>query len=72
MVQVLELEKQEQIVIIIPEKEIKVDEALIKKQKKSRLSKSSKTAKYHEELIYINKLKAKLDANMYRSKISNF
>ncbi|MFX0106454.1 MAG: hypothetical protein ACFE75_13340 [Candidatus Hodarchaeota archaeon] len=72
MVQVLDLEKQEEIIIIIPEEELRMEEVPLKKQKLLRLSKYSKPAKYHEELIYINKLKAKLDANIYRNKINNF
>jgi hypothetical protein len=70
MVQVLEMEEQEQIVIIIPEKESKVEKDSKKEKAKLQESEFSKHAKYHEELICINKLKSKLDANLYRNKIS--
>lgn len=72
MVQVLGLEKPEQIIILIPEKEIKVEGKLKKKQPKLRLSRFSRHAKYHEELICIDNLKNKLDANLYRNRTIMF
>jgi hypothetical protein len=70
MVQVLEMEEQEQIIIIIPEKESKVEKSFKKEKLQSQASGFSKHAKYHEELICINKLKSKLDANLYRNKMN--
>ena len=72
MVQVLDIENQAEIIIIIPEMDIKVEKVTEKKQVKSRFIKLRKPAKYHEKLNCINKLKSKLDSNLYRNKLNVF
>ncbi|MFX1314359.1 MAG: hypothetical protein ACFE9T_00715 [Promethearchaeota archaeon] len=81
MVQILEKEELEKVIIIIPEEEEKVGEKLDKKAikeikkksekkeaKRRKQAKLAKHAKYNQELICVNKLKNKLDAQIYRSK----
>ncbi|MFW9999619.1 MAG: hypothetical protein ACFE9Q_00180 [Candidatus Hodarchaeota archaeon] len=72
MGQVLDFQKPEEIIIIIPEIDIKIEKVPVKEQKKSRFIKLRKPAKYHEELNCINKLKSKLNANLYRHKLNVF
>ena len=58
----LKLEQENNIVIIVPKDDIKVDEAEEKPKEEQIEAEYSNYAKSQEELISIDKLKAKLDA----------
>ncbi|MFX1317388.1 MAG: hypothetical protein ACFE9T_16115 [Promethearchaeota archaeon] len=62
----LKLEQGKNIFILIPEEAVKLDEE--EKPKMEQIKAESKNyAKYHEEKINIDKLKAKLDAKIMSS-----
>ncbi len=62
MMEKLRLEQENNIVIIVPKDDIKVDEAEEKPKEEQIEAEYSNYAKYQEELISIDKIKAKLDA----------
>lgn len=76
MVQIFErseMEEQEEFIVLIPEREAKVEKTEAEpKEKKNRLRLTGfkNHAKYHEGTICVDDLKAKLDAKMYRNRIN--
>jgi hypothetical protein len=70
MVQVLEkieLEEQEEIFVVLP-KEIEVKEEIVKEEPKKKSIRSGK----HKKSIYIDNVKNRVDAQIYRNRYGGF
>ena len=76
MVQIFErseMEEKEEFIVLIPEREAKVEKIETepkKKKRRFRLTGFKNHAKYHEGTMCVNDVKARLDAKMYRNRIN--
>ena len=62
MLEKLKFEHQNEFVFVVPEEVFKLEEAKEKPEKKLHKANFRNYAKYHEQKMDLNKLKAKLDA----------